>query len=84
MSYALRRISWIADPAVVQNSLGHGCDLLGLADTSCMGDIGLDDVDTSRLKVRAAVQTREQSFTELIMSALEYSSRYMLCGDLRQ
>jgi hypothetical protein len=31
--------------------LGHCGDLLGLTDTSSMGDIWLNDIDTSSLKV---------------------------------
>jgi hypothetical protein len=50
------------------NVLGHRRDLLGLADTSGMGDIRLNDIDTSSLKVRSDIQTREQSLAKLDMS----------------
>lgn len=49
----------------IDDSLGHGSDLLGLADTSSMSNIRLNDVDTASLEVRSAIKTREQSFPEL-------------------
>jgi hypothetical protein len=46
--------------------LGHGSDLLGLADTSSMCDIRLDDINTASFEVRSAIKTCEQSLSELI------------------
>ena len=50
---------------LMHDVLCHGGDLLSLTDTTSMGNVGLDDVDTPGLKVRSAVETGEQSFSKL-------------------
>jgi hypothetical protein len=47
------------------DALGHGGNLLDLAEPARMCEIGLDDVDAPRLEVRAHVLAREQALPEL-------------------
>jgi hypothetical protein len=46
-------------------AFGHGRDTLCFRNASRMGDVGLYDVDTARLKVRPDVLAREEPFAEL-------------------
>jgi len=46
-------------------SLGHVGDPPRLRDTTCVGDVGLDDIDATGLEVGSTVLSSEQSFSEL-------------------